>query len=196
MPPAVPSKRFESLLQILWEHLVAANTHLDIWEQLRATAEREKLCDTYAGFFYWTRDAHIDRFVNKICVVTDTDLTQPGVEKLACMVLSHPSLAPGIDPAVVRQRLDSHEQAIREIRELRNRRSSHWDTKKLPPEPDIAQARALVAELKAILEDLSNAHEPLPDGARQHFSLEPLGHSHTAYVLDTLTQAMRAAHRR
>ena len=190
---AVPNEKFGDLLDKLWEHLIAAQVHLDIWEQLRATADRERLCDTYHGFFYWTRDAHIDRFVNKICVVTDTDPTQPSVEKLANMVLSHPDLAPGIDPKLLRERLDRHSEVAGQIRDVRNRRSSHWDLKRPPPQPDVAQAWELVRELKGILEDLANAHAPLPDGARRHFALEPSGHSHTSYVLDTLTDALPKA---
>lgn len=190
---AVPNEKFEDVLQKVWDHLTAAAVHLTIWEEMRETPDREKLCDTYHGFFYWTRDAHVDRFVNKICVVTDTDPTQPSVEKLANMVLSHPDLAPGIDPKGLRERLDRHSEVAGQIRDVRNRRSSHWDLQRTPPEPDVAQARDLVAELKGILEDLSNAHEPLPDGARRHFALEPEGHRHTSYVLDTLTGALPKA---
>ena len=69
----IPAKKFEAILRLVLSHLVAANVHLTIWEELRSTPDREKLCNTYRGFFYWTRDAHVDRFIHKICVVTDSD---------------------------------------------------------------------------------------------------------------------------
>jgi hypothetical protein len=73
----VPVKKFEQILRVVWDHLIAANVHLTIWEELHATPERRKLCDTYPWFFNFTRDAHVDRFINKMCVVTDTDKDQP-----------------------------------------------------------------------------------------------------------------------
>ena len=183
----IPVERFEEILRLGWSHLVAANVHLTIWEELRSTPDRQKLCDTYSGFFYWTRDAHVDRFIHKICVVTDTDESQPSVSKLANMIQAHPSLAPGIDFRNVFQRLENHAQARDEIRGVRNTRSSHWDLNKIPPEPNVAKCRELLGELKALLEDIWNAHEPNSTGGKDIYSLTPTGYSHTSYVLDKLT---------
>lgn len=186
----IPSGKFEEILRLIWSHLVAANVHLTIWEDLRSSPDRERLCDTYSGFFYWTRDAHVDRFIHKVCVVTDTDKSQPSIYKLANMIQAHPTLAQGIDFRQVIQRLESHAQARDDIRAVRDRRSSHWDLNKAPPEPNVAQCKALVAELKALLEDIWNAHKPNPTGGRDIYSLIPTGHSHTSYVLDKLTATM------
>ena len=177
----------EEILRLVWSHLIAANVHLTIWEELRSTPDRQKLCDTYSGFFYWTRDAHVDRFIHKICVVTDIkDKSQPSIYKLANMIQAHPSLAPGIDFNNVFRRLKNHCQAQDEIRAVRNRRSSHWDLKKMPPEPNVAECRELLVELKALLEDLWNAHQPNPTGGKCIYSLTPIEHSHTSYILDKL----------
>ena len=186
----IPAKKFEAILRLVLSHLVAANVHLTIWEELRSTPDREKLCNTYRGFFYWTRDAHVDRFIHKICVVTDSDKSQPSIHKLANMIQTHPSLAPGIDFKTVLQRLKSHAQARDEIRTVRNRRSSHWDLKKLPPEPNVAKCREFLLELKGLLEDIWNDHQPNTTGGRNIYSLTPTEHSHTPYVLDRLTSTM------
>ena len=183
----IPSEKFEEILRLVWSHLVAANVHLTIWEELRSTPDREKLCDTYYGFFYWARDAHVDRFMHKICVVTDTDKSQPSIYKLANMIQAHPSLAPGTDFKTVLRRLENRAQARDEIRAVRDTRSSHWDLNKIPPEPEVAKCRELLIELRAVLEDLWNAHQPNLTGGRDIYSLIPPGHSHTAYVLDKLT---------
>ena len=140
----IPLAKFEEILRLVWSHLIAADVHLTIWEELRSTPDRQKLCDTYSGFFYWTRDAHVDRFIHKACVVTDTDKRQPSIYKLANMIQAHPSLAPGIDFKNVLQRLENHAQARDEIRAMRNRRSSHWDLNKMPPEPNVAKCRELL----------------------------------------------------
>ncbi|MBI4298268.1 MAG: hypothetical protein HY666_00715 [Chloroflexi bacterium] len=186
----IPVKKFEEILKLVWSHLVAANVHLTIWEELHSTTERQKLCDTYSGFFYWTRDAHVDRFINKICVVTDTDKDQPSIVKLTNMIQAYPTLAPGVDFKSLFQRLDNHDKARDEMRAVRDRRSSHWDLSNVPPEPNVAECRALLEELKSILEDIWNAHQPNPFGGRSFYSLVPTGHSHTGYVLDKLTSTM------
>ena len=183
----IPSEKFEEILRLVWSHLVAANGHLTIWEELRSTPDRERLCDTYSGFFHWTRDAHIDRFIHKICVVTDTDKSQPSIHKLANIIQADPSVASGIDFKTVLGRLDHHAQVQYEIRAVRDTRSSHWDMSKKPPEPEVAKCRELLKELNAILEDLWNAHRPSPTGGRNSYSLTPIEHSHTAYILDKLT---------
>ena len=190
----VPKQKFNEILRVVRSHLFAANVHLTIWEELRATPDREKLCDTYQGFFSWTRDAHVDRFIHKVCVVTDTDPSQPSIPKLTNMIQSHPTLAPDIDYRDLTTRLENHAQPRDEIREVRNRRSSHWDLRKAPPEPKVAQCQALITELNSILEDIWNAHEPSPTGGRVHLRLDPTEHSHTSYVLDMLTEAEVAAH--
>ena len=186
----IPVAKFKEILRLVWSHLTAANVHLTIWEELRSTQERQKLCDTYSGFFYWTRDAHVDRFINKVCVVTDTDKEQPSVVKLANMIQAHPTLAKGMDCKLVFQRLENHSQTRDQIRAVRDRRSSHWDINKVPPEPNIAECRALLMELSSILDDIWNAHEPNPNGGRSIYSVVPTGHAHTAYVLDKLTSTM------
>ena len=38
----IPAKKFEAILRLLLSHLVAANVHLTIWEELRSTPDREK----------------------------------------------------------------------------------------------------------------------------------------------------------
>ena len=186
----IPVERFKDILNIVRNHLVVANVHLTIWEDLRSTPEREKLCDTYDGFFSWTRDAHIDRFINKICVATDRAKNQPSVMKLVNMIQAHPTLACGIAFTQLSQRLDDHKKTISEIRKVRNRRSSHWHLNKSPPEPLIAECRVLLTELNRIIEDIWNAHQPISTGGRHRLSLVPPGHSHTAYVLDKLTSTM------
>ena len=186
----IPLAKFEEILNLVWSHLIAANVHLTIWEELRSTPDRQKLCDTYSGFFYWTRDAHVDRFIHKTCVVTDIDKSQPSIYNLANMIQAHPSLAPGSDFKDVLQSLKNHAQAQDEIRAVRDMRSSHWDLNKMPPEPNIAKCRELLVELKALLEELWNAHQPNPAGGRHIYSLKPTEHSHTSYVLDKLTTAM------
>jgi len=80
------------------------------------------------------------------------------------MIQAHPSLAPEIDFKTVFQRLENHAQAREEIRTVRDTRSSYWDLKKTPLEPDVAQCRGLLVELKTVLEDLWNAHQPSPTG--------------------------------
>lgn len=187
---AIPLAKFEEILRLVWSHLIAANVHLTIWQELRSTPDRQKLCDTYSGFFYWTRDAHVDRFIHKTCVVTDTDKSQPSIYKLAHMIQAHPSLAPGIDFRKVIQRVENHAQARDDIRAVRNWRSSHWDLNQKPPEPNVAECRELLDELKALLEDLWNAHQPNPTGGRTHNPLTSPGHMHTSYVLDKLTTTM------
>jgi hypothetical protein len=185
-----PLAKVEEILRLVWSHLIAANVHLTIWEELRSTPDRQKLCDTYPGFFSWTRDAHVDRFIHKTCVVTDTKKSQPSIYKLANMIQAHPGLAPGSDFRNVLQRLENHAQTRDEIRAVRNRRSSHWDLNKMPPEPNVAKCRELLVELKALLEDLWNAHQPNPTGGRDIYSLIPTEHSHPSYVLDELTTTM------
>ena len=179
--------KFEEVLRLVWSHLITANVHLTIWEELRSTPDREKLCDTYPGFFSWTRDAHVDRFIHKICVVTDTASSQPSIPKLANMIQAHPNLAPGIDFNTVLQRIEDHAKVRDEIRVVRDKRSSHWDLKAVPPEPNVAECRELIAELKSILDDLWNTHQPNPTGGRDIYSLTPIEHNHTKYVLDKLT---------
>ena len=186
----IPLEKFEEILRLVWSHLIAANVHLTIWEELRSTPDRQKLCDTYPGFFSWTRDAHVDRFIHKTCVVTDANKSQPSIYKLANMIQAHPSLAPGRDFRNILKRLENHAQTRDEIRAVRDTRSSHWDLKKMPPEPNVAKCRELLAELKALLEDLWNAHQPNPTGGRDIYSLIPTEHSHTSYVLDKLTTTM------
>jgi len=183
----IPAERFEEILRLVWRHLTAANTHLTIWEELRSTPEREKLCDTYNGFFAWTRDAHIDRFINKTCVVTDPDKSQPSIYKLANMIQSHPILAPGFEFKNVPNRLKNHEGIEKEIRDVRNIRSDHWDLKKIAPEPNVANCRGLLDELIGLLEDIWNAHEPNPTGGRNIYSVTPEGDRDTSYILDKLT---------
>ena len=85
------------------------------------------------------------------------------------------------------ERLENHEQARKEIRTLRDTRSSHWDLKKKPPEPDVTQCKELLVELNSILEDIWNSHWPNPNGGREILSLIPIEHSHTSYLLDKLT---------
>jgi len=186
----IPVIKFEEILRLVWSHLVAANVHLTIWEELRSTPDREKLCDTYDGFFYWTRDAHVDRFIHKLCVVTDANKSQPSIYKLANMIQTHPELAPGFDFKNVGQRVGNHALARDEIRGVRNRRSSHWDLKKPPPEPDVAACKGLLLELKALFENIWNPHQPNLSGGRDIYSLIPTGHSHTSNVLDRLTATM------
>ena len=186
----VPKQKFRQILEVVRSHLLAANVHLTIWVELRETPERQNLCDMYPGFFSWTRDAHVDRFVNKICVVTDTDKSQPSIPKLANMIQAHPTLAPEVHRNDLLKRLSNH-VVLAEVRAVRNRRSSHWDLRKAPPEPDLAQCQALVNDLNGILEDVWNAHEPNPSGGRDRYSLIPMEYSDTSSVLDKLTATMR-----
>jgi len=187
---AIPTEKFHDILRLIWSHLTAASVHLSTWEELRSTPEREKLCDTYPGFFSWTRDAHVDRFINKLCVVIDTDSSQPSIPKLANMIQSNPDLAPGVDSNRIFERLDAQAKIISEIRMVRDTRSAHWDLKKTPPEPNVADCHALLDELKAILEDLWNAHSPNASGGTDFYSLVPVEHAHPSYVLDKLTETM------
>ncbi len=181
---AAPVEKFEEILKILWSHLVAANTHLTIWEELRSTPERNKLCNTYAGFFSWTRDAHIDRFIHKICVTTDMDNSQPSIPKLANMIQAHPELAAGLDFKTVFQRIKDYASIRDDIRKVRDKRSSHWDMNQSPPEPNVAECHDLIDELRSILDDIWNAHTP----GKGTYSLVPIGHDDTKYVLDKLTK--------
>ena len=105
------------------------------------------------------------------------------------MIQSHPVLAPDIDCKDLAKRLENHAEAQAEIRAVRNRRSSHWDLRKAPPEPQVTHCRALLTELRSILEDIWNAHEPNLSGGRDHYPLDPIEHSHTSNVLDKLTNS-------
>jgi len=186
----IPVRKFEEILRLVWSHLITANVHLTIWEELWSTSDRKRLCNTYRGFFYWTRDAHVDRFIQKICIVTDADKSQPSIHKLANMIQAHPNLAPGIAFTDVIRRMNAHVQLLNDIRAVRDRRSSHWDLKKKPPEPDVAKCRGLLVELNVLLEDIWNEYKPNQTGGRNFYSLIPSEHNHTSYVLDRLTKTM------
>ncbi len=155
--------KFQKMLKILEYHLWAANTHLNIWQALMSSPGKLRLCHTYTGFFYWTRDAHVDRLVIKICVATDDrDKDQPSIHKLLRLAKRHPKLAETLDPSAIESKLAQISTELKAILDVRDQRSGHWDMKKDPPLPNAEDIKKVLAILGEIYNDIYNAHYPPP----------------------------------
>ena len=119
---------FRSLLEELRQQLLAASVHLDIWEQLWHTKERVGVLNQYRGFFWPTRDAHLDRFCIKVSNIVSNDPMSPSFHRIFKMLDNNPALASGVDVWLRRKRLKQHKEVLKGIKEYRDKRAAHWDT--------------------------------------------------------------------
>ncbi len=151
---------FKSLLEELRQQLLAASVHLDIWKQLWHTKERVDVLNQYRGFFWPTRDAHLDRFIIKVSNVVSNDPRSPSFHRIFKMLDNNPVLASGVDIRSLRKRIKQHRKVLKAIKEYRNKRAAHWDTQERAQRKPVifGESKRMLKELQDIFNEISGAH--------------------------------------
>ena len=151
---------FENAFDILQKQLLDASTHFDIWEQLWPT---EKVVDTlnqYKGFFIPTRDAHLNRFINKVNDILSNKPNAPSFYRILNMISRNSDLAPSINVRETKKRFRNHKKVLEAIKNFRNKRGAHWDTsvEKLDKPVLFGETKRMLKELKNISNEISASH--------------------------------------
>jgi len=142
-------EEFENIFAILQRQLLAASVQFYIWEQLWPTEKVVSTINQYKGFFRPTRDAHNDRFINKVSDVMSNNPNAPSFYRILNMIGRNSKLAADISVREVKKRLRKHKKVLEAIKDLRNKRVDHWDTS-----VEGLSKHVLYGDAKKMLEDL------------------------------------------
>ena len=153
-------EEFENIFAILQRQLLAASVQFYIWEQLRPTGKVVSTINQYKGFFRPTRDAHNDRFINKVSDVMSNNPNAPSFYRILNMIGRNSKLAADISVREVKKRLRKHKKVLEAIKDLRNKRVDHWDTsiEGLSKHVLYGDAKKMLEDLKKISNEISASH--------------------------------------
>jgi len=177
--------KFKSLLEQVRKQLIAAQTHLDIWEQLWPTEDNMKIINAYRGFFLPTRSAHLDQFFIKVSNVVDSDPRAPSFYRLLKAISNAPNLSPGVDVQLMRAQLRREKDLLKRMKVYRNKRAAHWDTEVSEPLDPVflGEVKQLLIELEKMFNKINISHT---GGGRWVFNW--VQYRDTSYILDRLRQ--------
>jgi hypothetical protein len=153
-------EEFENIFGILQRELLAASVHFYIWEQLWPTEKVVGTINQYKGFFRPTRDAHNDRFINKVSIVMSNNANAPSFYRILNMIGRDSNLATDINVREVKGRLGKHKKVLEAIKDFRNKRVDHWDTsvEGLRKHVLYGDAKRMLEDLKKISNEISASH--------------------------------------
>jgi len=153
-------EEFENIFAILQRQLLAASVHFYIWEQLWPTEKVVGTINQYKGFFRPTRDAHNDRFINKVSDVMSNNPNAPSFYRILNMIGRNSNLAADINVREVKKRLRTHKRVLEAIKDMRNKRVDHWDTnvEGLSKHVLYGDAKKMLEDLKNIANEISASH--------------------------------------
>ena len=161
-------EEFENVFKRLILELRAASVHFYIWERLHITEETVDIISEYKGFFLPTRDAHNDRFISKVSDIMSKHPNAPSFYRVLNMIGGNPKLAPDVNVGEIKGRLEKHEEVLKAIKYLRNKRVDHWDTsvEKLSRKVLYGDAKRMLEDLKEICDEISSSHSGQMDAFR------------------------------
>lgn len=153
-------EEFENIFAILQRQLLAASVHFYIWEQLWPTEKVVSTINQYRGFFQPTRDAHNDRFINKVSDVMSNNPNAPSFYRILNMLGRNSNLAADINVREVKKRLRKHKKVLEAVKDMRNKRVDHWDTnvEGLSKHVLYGDAKKMLEDLKKISNEISASH--------------------------------------
>jgi hypothetical protein len=153
-------EEFEDIFGILQRQLLAASVHFYIWEQLWPTEKVVATINQYKGFFQPTRDAHNDRFINKVSVVMSNDRNAPSFYRILNMIGRNSNLAADVNVREVKARLRKHRKVLKAIKDFRNKRVDHWDTRVEGLRRPVlyGDAKRMLEDLRKISNEISRSH--------------------------------------
>ena len=141
------------------QHLLDAQTHLDIWERLSDRTEADvRAMNPLREFFKPTIGAHLMGFYIKASIVVDTDPRVASLNSVIKMIEEHAELAPGLSIIDVRRRLKKVRRSARKLSNFRDQRVAHWDATTQPAPAVLGPTRSLLSDLQGLYNEISSAH--------------------------------------
>jgi hypothetical protein len=182
----VQNKEFAYLLDELRKQLLEVSVHFEIWEGLWPTEQVVDVINRYKGFFLPSRDAHLDRFIIKVCNVFSNESNQPSFYRIFSMIDKNATLAPDLNVRSLKKRLRKYNSTLRAIEDHRNKRSAHWDIGVQTQGKPI-----LFGDCKQMLDELQNIFNEICNASTKNtWSFKPTQHGDTNSLLNHLNELM------
>lgn len=176
--------KFEILLDNIRIQLLEAQISFDIFLALSGP-EDDAVSGTvgsYIGFFEPTRAALRDRILIKVANVTETKRKKaPSVYSLIKMLETDPLLAPLLDTADLRTRMENLKIVAGKVRRLRDKTAAHLELGANPEDVYIHEIRDMLVGLETVFNATYKALHP-----GETWSFTPVQSSDTKNLLDSL----------